>query len=333
MHESPTPRASAPSSPAPRAITQASRRPPPSVVQRLAQRAELVRGTTVVALRDPARLAVSAWWSALHRDNRARVATVLLVALAALTAVGALLAPLVGRPEQALLAPQSGHLLGTDAEGRDLLSAMLRGALPTVAGGALAALGASVLGVAIGALAGYLRGAADALTHRAIETAQAIPSLLAVLVIEALVPSAGFGSLVVAIVVARAAEIAAAVRADVLRALALDHVIAARALGAGPGRVFAFHVLPFALSSVGALAPFVFGAAIALETTIQALGVGSVHPLAWGALMAGVRAHPTAWWLVAFPALAAALVTGAGALLGDAMRDAADPRLRGGAAR
>jgi ABC-type dipeptide/oligopeptide/nickel transport system permease subunit len=324
---------SASNAPAARTTTLASKRPPPSVVQRIAERAELVRGTTVVALRDPAKLAVSAWWSAVQRDLRARVGTAVLVAFVLLTAIGALVPPLTGHADASLRAPSFAHPFGTDEAGRDLLGALLRGAVPTVAGGAAAALGASALGVALGALAGYLRGAADASAHRLIETAQALPSLLVVLVIEALVPSAGFGTLVLAVVIARSAEIAAAVRADVLRALALDHVLAARALGAGPGRVFAYHVLPHAVSAASALAPFVFGAAVALETAVQALGVGRVHPLAWGALMGGVRAHPSAWWLVAFPALAAALVTFAGALLGDAMRDAADPRLRGRAER
>lgn len=323
----------APGAGAPSALSSPSgqsKRPPPSVVIRLAERAEIVRGATVAALRDPARLAVSAWWTAVHRDNRARAGTLVLALLIVLTIVGALLSPQLGRADELLRAPSAAHALGTDAQGRDLLGALVRGAWPTLAGGVLAALAAGALGVVLGTLSGYLRGVADAFAHRTIETAQALPSVLVVLVVEAAVPNAGFGTLVLAIVLARSAEIAAGIRAEVLRVVALDHVLAARALGAGPGRVFTFHVLPLVLSPVVALVPFAFASAIALETAIQALGVGRVHPLAWGALMGAFRAHPTAWWLVVFPALFVALTASAAALLGEAMRDAADPRLRGG---
>lgn len=320
----------APGPGAPSTLNAPSKRPPPSVVIRIAERAEIVRGATVAALRDPARLAVSAWWTAVHRDNRARAGTVVLALLLVMTIVGALLSPELGRPDELLRAPSAAHALGTDAQGRDLLGALIRGAWPTLAGGVLAALAAGALGVVLGTLAGYLRGVADAFAHRAIETAQALPSVLVVLVVEAAVPNAGFGTLVLAIVLARSADIAAGIRAEVLRVVALDHVFAARALGAGPGRVFTFHVLPLVLSPVVALLPFAFASAIALETAIQALGVGRVHPLAWGALMGAFRANPTAWWLVAFPALFVALTAASAALLGDAMRDAADPRLRGG---
>ncbi len=307
-----------------------ARRPPPSVVERIAHRAEVVRGTTVAALRDPARMAASAWWSALQGDRRARAGTLVLALLVALTMVGLLLPPPLGHAEEALRAPSLAHLFGTDASGRDVLGAVVRGAWPTLGGGALAAFGAGTLGVALGALSGYLRGASDAFVHRTIETVQALPALVVVLIVEAIVPRAGFGTLIVAIALSRSSEVALAVRAEVLRTAALDHVLAARALGAGPGRVFAFHVLPLGLVPVGALVPFAFTAAVAIETAIQALGVGRVHPLAWGALMGGLRAAPSAWWLVAFPALFVALAAFSASLLGDAMRDAADPRLRGG---
>jgi peptide/nickel transport system permease protein len=168
----------------------------------------------------------------------------------------------------------------------------------------------------------------DLVVHRAIEALTAIPLLLLVILIQALIPWPGGGSLMIVIVLTRWAAIAQIVRSDVLRVVQLDHVVAARALGAGPGRILARHVLPSVLASGMVLAAFGVGTVVLLETAVAAVGVGTVHPLAWGALLAQARRHPESWWLVAFPSIFLILTLSATVLLGEAMRDALDPRMR-----
>jgi len=307
-----------------------------TTVQRLAERAVRVRASvdpTVAAFRDPARLAFRLFLDALRRDARARAATAVFLGLGAMTIVGALSPPVVGRLDEALRAPSAVHPCGTDAMGRDILMALIQGSIPTLGAGAAGTLGAGAVGVALGALAGFLRGTADTLVYRAIEALNAVPSLLLLLVIQALYPTPAGTSLLLAIVFTRWSEVALAVRADVLRVVQLDHVTAARALGASPARVLARHVMPLALSSGGAALSFGFAAVIGLEAAVAVVGVGFVHPLAWGAILGGARDNPQAWWLVAFPALLIALAIFASVLLGEAMRDALDPQLQRGRER
>jgi len=282
----------------------------------------------VAAFRDPARLAYSSWRTALRSDRRAMAGTIMLAALTAMAIYGGLAEPIVGRPQDMLLSPSRGHLFGTDEHGRDLFLAVVHGTFPTLGAAMLAALGAAALGFALGALGGFLRGAIDLLFQRTIEALSAIPLLLIVLIAQALIPVPTATSLVLVIVLTRWAEIAQVVRADVLRVLQLDYVLAARALGAGPGRLLARHVLPSVLASAVVLSAFGVGAIIAVETAIAAIGIGYVHPLAWGALLGQARAHPAAWWLVVFPSGFVAWALGATVMLGEAIRDAFDPRLR-----
>ena len=304
----------------------------PSIAQRLSSATDLARGTVspaVTVFRDPARLTARLWLFALRNDRRARAATAVLVGFGIIAVAGALSPPLVPRLEDALLAPSAVHPFGTDSTGRDVLMLLLQGTAGTLFGGLLAALAAAVLGVALGALAGWVRGFVDLVVGRAIEATHAVPSLLLVLVLQGLAPSPGTTSLLLAIVVTRWAEFARVVRADVLRVVAMDHVTAARALGASPSRILARHVLPAVISSALVLVAFAVGAVVVIEAAVAAVGIGAIDPLSWGALLAQARSSPFAWWLVAFPALLVVLVVAATSLLGEAMRDALDPRLRG----
>ncbi len=285
----------------------------------------------LAAFRDPARLAFGSWQHALRSDRRARIGTGLLVAFAALAIVGILSPPLFGRPDEMLHAPSAVHPLGTDMHGRDVMMAIVQGTAPTLGTALVAALGSSTIGIALGALGGFLRGTIDLVVHRAIEALTAIPVLLLLLVLQALGPASDAHWLLLVLVLTRWAEVAQVVRADVLRVVQLDHVVAARALGAGPGRILARHVLPSVLASAVVLSAFGVGAVVVLETAVSVVGIGMVHPLAWGSLLGQAREHPDAWWLVAFPSLFVMSVLFATVLLGEAMRDAFDPRIRFGA--
>jgi ABC-type dipeptide/oligopeptide/nickel transport system permease subunit len=282
----------------------------------------------VAAFRDPARLAYSSWRSALRSDRRAVAGTLMLGVLSAMAIYSALAEPLVGRASDVLLAPSSLHPFGTDDRGRDVLRALVHGSFPTLGPAVLAALGAGALGFALGALGGFLRGSLDLFFQRTIEALTSIPLLLVVLIAQALIPTPSAWSILAVVVLTRWAEIAQVVRADVLRVSQLDYVLAARALGAGPGRLLARHVLPSVLASAVVLSAFAVGAVIVVETAIAVIDIGFVHPLAWGALLGQTRAHPEAWWLVLFPAGFVAWALGATVLLAEAMRDAFDPRLR-----
>lgn len=303
-----------------------------SIVEWLVTSSKRMRGRvvdpTVAAFRDPARLAYGSWRVALRSDRRARVGTVLLLLLTAISVYGALAQPLVGRSADALRAPSSSHWFGTDDGGRDVLLALVHGAFPTLGAAILATLGAALVGIALGALGGFLRGVTDLVLQRTVEALTAIPLLLVVLIAQTLLPVATASSIVVIVVLTRWADVAQVVRADVLRVMQLEHVLAARALGAGPGRLLARHVLPSVLASAIVLSAFGVGTVIVVETAIAVVGIGYVHPLAWGALLGQARTHPSAWWLVLFPAGFVALTLGATVLLGEAIRDAFDPRLR-----
>lgn len=299
----------------------------PSLFERVANSSKRVVDPAVAAFRDPARLAVGSFRRALRIDGRARVGLGILVGLALFAAVGAFTSPVIGHMTDALRAPSTTHPFGTDGLGRDLLTSLMQGSLPTLGNAILGTLGASLLGVALGALGGFLRGGVDIVVHRSIEALTAIPLLLLVLIIEAAIPWPGGGSLTVVIILTRWAEIAQVVRVDVLRVMQLDHVTAARAIGASPARVLARHVLPNVLASAAVLTAFGVGTVVVLETAVAVVGVGFVHPLAWGALLGQARSHPEAWWLVLFPGIFVVLTLSATVLLGEAMRDALDPRL------
>ena len=282
----------------------------------------------VAAFRDPARLAYSSWRTALRSDRRAVAGTVMIALLVAIAIYGAVAQPIVGRADLALHAPSVAHPFGTDDQGRDLLRALVQGAFPTLGPAALAALGAAAIGFALGALGGFLRGSLDLFLQRTMEALSTLPLLLVVLIAQALIPAPSAASLVLVIMLTRWSEIAQVIRADVLRVLQLDYVLAARALGAGPGRLLARHVLPSVLASAVVLSAFTVAAVIVVETAVAVIGIGYVHPLAWGALLGQARAHPGAWWLVLFPAGLVAWALGATVMLAEAIRDAFDPRLR-----
>ncbi len=302
-----------------------------STIERLTVAGRIARGTiapTVAALREPTRLGVELWLRSLRLDRRAQAATAILVGLLLVTVAGALSPPLLGRADEVLRAPSMVHPFGTDALGRDVLMAILQGAAPTLAGGLIAASSAALIGVAAGALAGLLRGTFDVVVRRLIEVVQTVPGVMLVLIVQALLPFPSAETLLIAVVATRWAEFARVVRAEVLRVVTLDHVLAARALGASPSRILTVHVLPGVVGTSLVLTSFAAGSVVALQTTLVAVGLGGSDPLAWGALFAQVREHPSAWWLVAFPALFVFLTVASAALLGESMRDALDPHLR-----
>ncbi len=231
----------------------------------------------------------------------------------------------------ALLAPLSrGHPFGTDTMGRDVFARVVHGARTALGVGLAASAVLVLIGVVLGALAGFAGGVIDGLVSRAVESLTAIPTLVLVLVVSAVVSHPTTATLLWTIALTRWAELARLVRAEVLLALAQDYVTAARALGASAPRLLVKHVLPNVVAPAIVAASFGIASVVLTEAAVDFLRIGSPDGLAsWGEAMGEARAHPEAWWLTVFPgvALLAALV--ALNLIGEAARDALDPRLLG----
>ncbi len=224
----------------------------------------------------------------------------------------------------------SGHPLGTDGIGRDVFARVVHGARTALVHGLAASLVLVLIGVTLGGLAGFAGGTVDALVSRAVEALTAIPTLVLALVVVATVPHATTATLLWTIALTRWTELARLVRAEVLLSLGTDYVTAARALGTSPLRVLWRHVMPNAVGPALVAAAFGVASVVLLEAAVDFLHVGAPDTVAsWGEAMGEARGNPEAWWLVAFPGMALLTALVALNLVGDAARDALDPRLRG----
>jgi len=235
--------------------------------------------------------------------------------------------------EAVLEPPGPGHWLGTDALGRDLAARVIHGARVSLAVGTLAAAFALLLGVPLGAWAGYRGGWVDALIARCVETVLCFPTLLLVMTVLATAPAWLHGlsdELRIALVLGLTGwvPIARYLRAEFLKLRESDMVAAARAAGGGDLRIIVRHILPSALAPVLVTAAFAVGAAIGLEAALSFLGLGVRPPTAtWGGLLSDAREQVHhGWWLALFPGTALFLAVLSCNLIGEGVRDLLDPR-------
>ena len=212
-------------------------------------------------------------------------------------------------PADRLQAPSLTHWFGTDDLGRDLYSRVVHGATLTIAATSLAIGIALVAGLALGVVAGFVGGAADAVIMRVVDVFLAIPGLLLAL---AIVTALGFGTIPVAVAVGIGIVpgFARTTRAEVLRVKTLPYIEAARSGGASWGRILFTHVLPNSWGPVAVLAVLDFGAAILAVAALSFLGFGAAPPAAeWGTLISNGRNFLiTAPWVSLVPGLFVALV-------------------------
>jgi peptide/nickel transport system permease protein len=228
-----------------------------------------------------------------------------------------------------LRSPGATHLLGTDQLGRDILSRVLRGASIALMVAGVSVAISLALGVALGAIAGYAGGWTDELIMRAMDGLLAFPALLlAIAVVAALGP--GHRNAAIAIGVVGIPVFARLTRGVVLALVRREFVLAVQAQGGTPAYILVQHVLPNAMAPVIVMASLSIGRAILAEAGLSYLGLGTQPPLpSWGKMLQEAQGFLTlAPWMAVFPGLAIAVTVLAFNLLGDALRDLLDPRLR-----
>jgi len=229
-----------------------------------------------------------------------------------------------------LVPPTAAHWMGTDELGRDILSRIIFGTRVSMLVSISVVFGAGIIGLAIGAVAGYFGGWIDRFVNIILINAfLSFPGILLAIAFAAFL-GPGLDKVILALVVTGWAGYARLARAQILQAKEMEYVLAARSLGASHARILVRHLLPNILQPILVQATIAMAGAILAESTLSFLGVGVLAPMpSWGAMLNDARGHLfDAPHLVLFPALAVMTAVLAFNLLGDALRDWLDPRMR-----
>ena len=228
-----------------------------------------------------------------------------------------------------LAPPSAEHWFGTDQLGRDVLSRMIWGARISLKVGFVATGLAILIGMLLGAIAGYYGGWIDTLIMRFVDIMLCFPSFFLILaVIAFLEPS--IWNIMLVIGLTGWMGVTRLVRADFISLRERDFVRAARAVGAGDARIIFLHILPNAMASILVAATLGIAGAILTESALSFLGIGVQPPTqSWGNILtAGKDNIDIAWWLSLYPGLAILITVVGYNLLGEGIRDASDPRLK-----
>jgi peptide/nickel transport system permease protein len=272
------------------------------------------------------------WVWTLFQNRTAIVGGLLVLAFALIAVLAPLIAthdPLELDVMNKLLAPSSQFLLGSDQFGRDVYSRLVYGARLSMGVGLSVGLLAMIGGLIAGLVSGYFNRA-DSVIMRVMDAMMAFPSIIfAIVLMGILGPS--IRNVIIALTLVFGPRVARVARSSVLVARQEIYVEAARASGASDTRIIARHIFPNIVSPLITQASYIFALAVLAEAALSFVGVGSSPDVpSWGNMLSeGQLVARQAWWISIFPGVAIVLVVFGANLLGDGLRDALDPRLRG----
>lgn len=227
-------------------------------------------------------------------------------------------------------APSSAHIFGTDELGRDVLTRIMYAGRISLAVGYIVAINVSIIGMIVGAVAGFYGGKIDVVLMRLVDILLSVPTLPLYLILAALIPGGGVSRIIIIFTAFGWTGVARLVRGQILTLRGQDFVEAARAVGASETRLILRHLLPNSLAPVIVAASLAVGGAILGESALSFLGVGIAPPTpSWGNMLQ--RAQEYIWnapYLAIFPGVFIFITVVSFNFLGDGLRDALDPRLK-----
>ncbi|MGB2965332.1 MAG: ABC transporter permease [Anaerolineales bacterium] len=271
-------------------------------------------------------------WTRLRRSKSAMIGLVIIGFLILVALLADNITP-QGINEQDLrkgyLPPSSEFWLGTDKLGRDLYSRIVHGSRVSLQVGIIATAISAVVGIILGAIAGYWGGKIDTVIQAMIDISWAFPTVLLALFLIAVMGS-GLTNLMIAVGFSYWGGFARVVRGQVLSLKEWEFVTAAKAVGASQSRIIIRYILPNLLPIVIVMSTLMMADAILIESTLSFLGLGAQRPIpSWGSILSSGRGDMhRALWVTVYPGIAIMLTVLGFNLLGDGLRDALDPRLR-----
>jgi len=272
------------------------------------------------------------FWEMFYKNKLALTGCGIVVLLFAVSLLAPVIAPYDPGAidlKNVLASPSAEHWFGTDQLGRDVLSRMIWGARISLKVGFVATGLAILIGMILGAVAGYYGGWIDAVIMRFVDIMLCFPTFFLILaVIAFLEPS--IWNIMIVIGLTSWMGVTRLVRADFISLRERDFVRAARSIGANDARIIFVHILPNALASILVAATLGIAGAILTESALSFLGIGVQPPTpSWGNILtAGKDNIDIAWWISLYPGLAILITVVGYNLLGEGIRDASDPRLK-----
>jgi peptide/nickel transport system permease protein len=219
-----------------------------------------------------------------------------------------------------------GHLLGTDALGRDLGARLLHGTRISLLVGFVSVSIYVFIGLLLGGIAGFYGGWVDLILSRLIEIVICFPSFFLIITVLAMIEPSIWNIMIV-IGITRWTGVARLFRAEVLKVRAMEYIAAARAMGNRDSAILVRHIMPNAIAPVLVAATFGVAGAILVESGLSFLGFGVQPPTpSWGEALSLARTYPYLWWIVTWPGVLIFLTVTAYNLVGEGLRDATDPR-------
>ncbi len=272
-------------------------------------------------------------WGELRRSPLFVISALMLLTLVVMAIAPGLFTnvdPRACNLSNSLQTPSSEHWFGTDIQGCDYYARVIYGARISITVGVLVTIGSVAIAIALGLTAGFYGGWLDAVISRLVDVVFALPFLLGAIVFLNVIENRGVLQISLVLIVFSWTTMTRIMRSSVIAAKSNEYVSAARALGAGDLRIMRQHILPNSLAPVVVYATVFIGLIIAAEATLTFLGVGVQLPsISWGlqlsAAQTRILTHPH---LVFFPAIFVGLTVFAFVMMGDALRDALDPKLR-----